>query len=75
MFDPIPLPCGGVAYFDDSSGISYRCEHCGAVVGSMGQPRECKQAAQEYELMKALGGKGWNYRPLTTGDIDYGRSR
>ena len=55
----IKLPCGGTAAFDHSSGISYRCEVCMAVVGSMGQPRECKEAAQEYELMEALGGRGW----------------
>ena len=55
----IALPCGGVAYFDESSGISYRCEHCGAVVGSIGQPRECVDEAKKYELMKALGGRGW----------------
>ena len=59
-FPRIKLPCGGIASFDHSSGISYRCEYCMAVVWSMGQPRECKEAAQEYELMKALGGKGWD---------------
>lgn len=57
----IKLPCGGVASFDESSGISYRCEDCGSVVGSIGQPRECKEAAKEYDLMKALGGQGWEY--------------
>ena len=42
MTDVIPamrLPCGGRAYWDDASGISYRCETCGAVVGSVGMPR------------------------------------
>ena len=56
----IRIPCGATAYFDEASGIAYRCEYCMAVVGSMGQPQECKEAAQEYELMKALGGKGWD---------------
>jgi hypothetical protein len=55
----IELPCGGIAYFDETSGISYRCEVCGAVVGSIGQPRECKEEADKYELIKQLGGKGW----------------
>lgn len=55
------LPCGGVANFDHSSGISYRCEDCGAVVGSIGQPRRCQDAVQKYENWKALGGKGWDY--------------
>jgi hypothetical protein len=54
------LPCGGVADFDESSGISYRCE-CGAVVGSIGQPRECVEEAKKYDVLKALGGKGWDY--------------
>ncbi len=58
--DPMLLPCGGVAYFDESSGISYRCE-CGAVVGSIGQPRECVEEAKKYEAWEKLGGQGWNY--------------
>lgn len=57
----IRIPCGATAVFDESSGISYRCEHCGAVVGSIGQPRECREAAEKYDLMKALGGQGWRY--------------
>ena len=60
-FPRIKLPCGGTAAFDYSSGISYRCEYCGAVVGSIGQPQECKDAALEYELMEKLGGKGWDH--------------
>lgn len=57
----IHLPCGGIASFDESSGISYRCEHCGSVVGSIGQPQECKEEAKKYDLMKSLGGQGWEY--------------
>lgn len=59
----INLPCGGRAYFDESSGIAYRCEDCMAVVGSIGQPQSCKDAAQKYENWKALGGEGWDYFP------------
>lgn len=59
---PLYLPCGGTAYFDFSSGISYRCETCGAVVGSIGQPRECVEEANKYKLLSQLGGKGWDYR-------------
>ena len=56
------LPCGGTAYFDEDSGISYRCEVCGAVVGSIGQPQECKQAERKYEVLKILGSKvRWDY--------------
>jgi hypothetical protein len=55
------LPCGGVAYFDESSGISYRCTHCGAVVGSIGQPQSCKDEALKWEVLEKLGGKKWEY--------------
>jgi hypothetical protein len=58
---PIHLPCGSTAYFDHDSGISYRCESCFAVVGSVGQPRSCKEEAQKYEAWEELGGKGWDY--------------
>lgn len=54
------LPCGGVAYFDEGSGISYQCE-CGATVGSIGMPKHCKDEAEKWEVQKALGGKGWDY--------------
>lgn len=60
-YDPMPLPCGGVAYFDESSGISYRCGDCMAVVGSIGMPPRCKQEAEKYRVMELLGGKGWDY--------------
>lgn len=58
---PIKLPCGGIAYFDESSGISYRCEYCMAVVGSIGQPQRCKDEAKKYDNWKSLGGVGWDY--------------
>jgi hypothetical protein len=58
---PIHLPCGDTAYFDHDSGISYRCETCFAVVGSVGQPRSCTEEAQKYEAWEAIGGKGWDY--------------
>ena len=60
LLDPMPLPCGGTAYFDESSGISYRCE-CGAVVGSIGMPQYCKDQADKWRVMELLGGKGWDY--------------
>lgn len=59
--DPMRLPCGGTAYFDESSVISYRCEDCMAVVGSVGQPQRCKEEAKKWEAWEALGGKGWDY--------------
>ena len=57
---PLQLPCGGTAYFDHSSGMSYRCE-CGAVVGSIGQPKQCKDEILKWEMWEKLGGNGWDY--------------
>lgn len=56
----IYLPCGSTARFDDSSGISYRCETCFAVVGSIGQPTFCKEEQAKWDNWKKLGGKGWD---------------
>ena len=60
-YNKMHLPCGGAAYFDEDSGISFRCELCGAVVGSIGQPQSCKDEAAKYDNWAKLGGKGWNY--------------
>lgn len=59
---PMHLPCGGRAVFDEASGISFRCEDCMAVVGSIGQPRECVEEAKKYEAWQQLGGAGWDYQ-------------
>lgn len=60
--DPMYLPCGGTAYFDESSGISYRCEHCGAVVGSIGQPQSCKDETKKWESYEKQGMWKWDYK-------------
>lgn len=62
-FEPnvLYMPCGGTAYFDESSGISHRCETCGAVIGSIGQPTLCKSIESKYRNWELLGGKGWDY--------------
>jgi hypothetical protein len=60
LLDPMPLPCGGTAYWDESSGFSFRCE-CGAIVGSIGMPAECRREMDKWDLMEKLGGKGWDY--------------
>jgi hypothetical protein len=54
---PVHLPCGGVAYFDQDSGISYRCETCFAVVGSIGMPRSCKEEFDKEKMIAILAGK------------------
>lgn len=61
LVDPMKLPCGGTAYFDFESGISYRCQDCMAVVGSIGMPQSCKDIAQKYRNWEELGGQGWDY--------------
>ena len=38
----IDLKCGNKGYFDRSSGCAYRCDSCFAVIGSVGQPNECR---------------------------------
>jgi hypothetical protein len=61
IYNPLYLPCGAEASFDYSSGISYRCEACGAVVGSVGQPRDCSEEAAKWEAYKSAGLWRWNY--------------
>lgn len=37
------MNCGGTPVFDTDSEFSYRCDMCFAVVGSVGQPSQCKE--------------------------------
>lgn len=60
-FKPLYMPCGGIAYFDHDSGISYRCATCFAVVGSVGMPRSCKEETDKWNAFEVLGGRGWDY--------------
>jgi hypothetical protein len=62
-YPPMRLPCGGTAWLDpESSTYGFRCNRCFAVVGSIGQPRHCKDEADKWEVQKTLGGRGWNYQ-------------
>ena len=61
-YEPIYMPCGSVAEFDYESGISYRCTTCFAVIGSIGQPKVCKDEETKYENWEKIGGKGWDYK-------------
>jgi len=54
-------PCGSRATFDHDSGMSYRCDTCFAVIGSIGQPRECVDEAQKFANWEKMGGTGWDY--------------
>jgi hypothetical protein len=53
---PVTLLCGSTAYFDEGSGISYRCETCMAVVGSMGMPRSCQTLYDQADVINILKG-------------------
>ena len=58
----IHMPCGSSAVWDRESEMGYRCTTCFAMVGSIGEPRQCRDAADLYRAMKTLGVKGgWDY--------------
>jgi hypothetical protein len=68
LLDPMHLPCGGTAYWDESSGISYRCE-CGSVVGSIGMAYQCKSELKKWEAYENEGLWKWDYikgKPVNT---------
>lgn len=56
----IKTACGSTAVFDYGSGIGYRCEQCMAILGSMGQPAECKEIENKYIAWEKLGGEPWD---------------
>lgn len=60
MTEPILLLCGSTAYFDEGSGISHRCEHCMAVVGSIAMPRRCKELYDMEEVVRKLRNSNGN---------------
>jgi hypothetical protein len=53
-YPPINLLCGNTARFDYESGISYRCETCFAVVGSIGMPRVCQELYEKEKVWETL---------------------
>jgi hypothetical protein len=55
--EPVILLCGSMASFDHSSGISYRCNTCFAVVHSIGMPKQCKELYDMEEVVNKLKGK------------------
>lgn len=54
---PITVLCGSTASFDDGAGYGYRCDYCGAVVGSVGMPRRCKDLYDMEEVVAKLKGQ------------------
>ena len=53
---PIDTACGNTASFDDGSGYVLRCDACGAVIGSIGMPRRCKDLYDMEEVILKLKG-------------------
>jgi len=43
------MACGGTPLFDNESGYAYRCDNCFAVIGSVGQPRDCVEINTDKE--------------------------
>lgn len=60
-YKPLRLPCGGTAYFDDGAGYGHRCWDCMAVLGSIGQPRHCKEEADKWRAYEKAGMWKWDY--------------
>lgn len=54
------LPCGGRSY-DDYENMCVRCTSCFSVIGSIGQPSQCKEIAEKYDMLTKLGGGYWDY--------------
>jgi hypothetical protein len=48
----IETACGNTASFDHGAGYGFRCDACGAVIGSVGMPRRCKDL---YDMEKVVG--------------------
>jgi hypothetical protein len=60
--DILIMPCGGVAYYDEPRfGMNYFCAQCNTIVGSDQMPEECKHEEAKWQLIKILGGQGWDY--------------
>lgn len=57
LYKPITLLCNSMASFDMSNGISYRCNTCGAVVGSGGMLDRCKELYAMERVVESLKGK------------------
>jgi len=60
-YSTMHLPCGSVAHFDHGAGYGYRCEMCNAVLGSIGQPRSCREEADKWEAYEKAGMWRWDY--------------
>lgn len=53
----IKLACGATAEFCHEAGHGYRCHDCMAVVGSIAEPKQCREAREKAELTPINRGK------------------
>jgi hypothetical protein len=56
----IKLHCGSIGEFDHGAGYGYRCRVCMAVVGSIAEPKSCKEEREKYKIWEKLGGEKFN---------------
>jgi hypothetical protein len=54
IYADIELLCGSIAEFDKGSGIGHRCTTCGAVIGSIAEPRRCRALREEDDAKKRV---------------------
>ena len=60
--DWMRLPCGGVAFYDEPNyGVNYFCAQCECIVSDSTVPEQCRNEEKKWQLIKLLGGKGWDY--------------
>lgn len=59
--EPLYLPCGGMAFWDEDKLSGHRCTTCGQIIGSETQPKKCIDLLNQYLLVASLGGKGWDF--------------
>lgn len=57
----IYLPCNARARWDSESEMGYRCETCFAMLGSIGQPKQCQEETKKMKVFEQLGGGKWDY--------------
>ena len=62
FYGPVRLPCDSIARFDADSGISFRCETCWAVVGSIGMPGGCREEIDKWDAYESAGMWKWDYK-------------
>lgn len=60
-YEPLLLPCGSVAEFDEGSGCSHRCWTCMATLGSVAMPDRCREEILKWEAYEKQKLWKWDY--------------